>query len=427
MDMDGSRYHDPYQAFPSYGTDETRVLGPYYVPRASTQQHGGRANLALMQNAHAGSTHHDHHARSESCSIEPVPADAEDQVPDLLQQDDLYQFSNFNLAQETGPAYHRLDGTSRSDLENMSLFSGHLNQQLGSGMDATPYNQQDGQSSTEATSSAMMVARSAMFSAMPLVRNSEPWNPVGAVQGGRPNPYTGLMPMGVEQYPSNTTRSTSAPNNSGWGPSTQSDFGTPLSSMNYSHDSMTNVMPREHVPLYQHAPFPGQMETPISYQPGSSVSPLNAFHTSGPRAGIPTDFRGYPNIYTRSEPGYPSHSRKRRQMSHAPSQITEASTPGTASNYTDEVLECRYPGCDSTFSGKWAGGNRSRHEKGSHHDLGPLECEHSTCKKTFQRSDARRKHYKAHHPELLFGSASARRSRGRVQDMDLKDISAWSR
>jgi hypothetical protein len=71
-----------------------------------------------------------------------------------------------------------------------------------------------------------------------------------------------------------------------------------------------------------------------------------------------------------------------------------------SSGEEDAILTC--PWCPAKFKGIYRRGNYGRHRRSKHSgSVHILACESSNCDKTFQRRDARAKHYQRHHPELL--------------------------
>jgi len=84
----------------------------------------------------------------------------------------------------------------------------------------------------------------------------------------------------------------------------------------------------------------------------------------------------------------------------AESHSSRPSSPTTST--TSDVLGC--PDCPAQFKGIYRQGNYGRHKRQKHR--GPpilFSCANSGCDKTFKRADARVKHYRRHHPELLQG------------------------
>ncbi|CAI9633958.1 unnamed protein product [Alternaria burnsii] len=91
---------------------------------------------------------------------------------------------------------------------------------------------------------------------------------------------------------------------------------------------------------------------------------------------------------------------------HAQSLTSDPSSSNPLS-YADSTLSdpFRCPLCPSKFGGIHRQGNYGRHRRHKHRDLPRIICcEHPGCSKQFNRTDARRKHYRSHHPELLRGS-----------------------
>ena len=80
--------------------------------------------------------------------------------------------------------------------------------------------------------------------------------------------------------------------------------------------------------------------------------------------------------------------------SDAPSPTSTASTDG---------IEC--PNCDSAFTGKWQKTNFNRHLRLKHagETIVQYACEDDYCARSFNRKDARLKHYRKAHPHLSSG------------------------
>ncbi|KAH8637862.1 hypothetical protein IG631_05632 [Alternaria alternata] len=85
-----------------------------------------------------------------------------------------------------------------------------------------------------------------------------------------------------------------------------------------------------------------------------------------------------------------------------------------------ETLSCAF--CPAKFAGIYARGNYGRHRRQKHVDHNrEFQCEVSHCPKVFRRHDARLKHYRRQHPDLVHNSESgndwhARRRRASCTD-----------
>jgi hypothetical protein len=92
------------------------------------------------------------------------------------------------------------------------------------------------------------------------------------------------------------------------------------------------------------------------------------------------------------------------QGSYQPMSVSSASTSSelsVASSSVPAALYCSEEGCDAVFSGAYRRGNLARHKRSIHRGLpGTYLCEVLGCHRSFNRSDARLKHYRKHHPEL---------------------------
>jgi hypothetical protein len=78
----------------------------------------------------------------------------------------------------------------------------------------------------------------------------------------------------------------------------------------------------------------------------------------------------------------------------------------------EERLYCPTLGCSAKFKGAYAKGSLARHRRlkhGSRRGKGrEYHCEDAGCSKSFQRQDARLKHYRKAHPQLAPGPALSR-------------------
>ena len=80
--------------------------------------------------------------------------------------------------------------------------------------------------------------------------------------------------------------------------------------------------------------------------------------------------------------------------------ITSSSEPA--------VMTC--DGCGATFTGQYRRGNLRRHKRRMHNSKpGAYQCPEPDCHRYFNRSDARLKHYRKHHPHLMTAPPVPRR------------------
>lgn len=99
------------------------------------------------------------------------------------------------------------------------------------------------------------------------------------------------------------------------------------------------------------------------------------------------------------------------------SSINHQKSPGLdPASPHNQRLVCSHLGCGATFSGESRFGNYRRHFKTLHQTHSRYKCSLSSCSKSYQRSDAKRKHERLKHPGLpgppkrIRYSASIRRS-----------------
>ena len=86
----------------------------------------------------------------------------------------------------------------------------------------------------------------------------------------------------------------------------------------------------------------------------------------------------------------------------------------TNSNVSSDTLRCPFDGCGAIFTGGYRKGNLGRHRRLKHDGQGvQYPCEGKKCKKSFCRTDARLKHYRTDHPELVGGPVISRNSSSR--------------
>jgi hypothetical protein len=91
-------------------------------------------------------------------------------------------------------------------------------------------------------------------------------------------------------------------------------------------------------------------------------------------------------------------------VSHGGASFTN-SNESSASTEAGGVLYCPEPSCKATFSGVYRKGNLARHRRNQHeHSFKTYPCHDPHCNKTFKRQDARLKHERKHHPDLVAAS-----------------------
>ena len=99
-----------------------------------------------------------------------------------------------------------------------------------------------------------------------------------------------------------------------------------------------------------------------------------------------------------------------------PAQLPTAPAPDPSDTEADILeledppeLRCDVEGCDASFTGIDRNGNLGRHRRQKHADLESYECEAAACDRSFCRQDARLKHYRASHPEMVSLPVAGRR------------------
>lgn len=76
-----------------------------------------------------------------------------------------------------------------------------------------------------------------------------------------------------------------------------------------------------------------------------------------------------------------------------------------------DALRCSHEGCKAEFKKSWGKGNLARHLRMKHKNGGRCYiCEANGCALVFQRSDARLRHYRKKHPELVKGPMRPRKA-----------------
>ncbi|KAH8712101.1 hypothetical protein GQ44DRAFT_426653 [Phaeosphaeriaceae sp. PMI808] len=86
-----------------------------------------------------------------------------------------------------------------------------------------------------------------------------------------------------------------------------------------------------------------------------------------------------------------------RSPSPCPSNASGASSAGP------DILACTQPACSATFRGRYRRGTLQRHMRLKHPQTQSQEKEYQcqSCSKVYKRQDARLKHYRRRHPQLL--------------------------
>ncbi|KAH6615301.1 hypothetical protein C7974DRAFT_62744 [Boeremia exigua] len=106
------------------------------------------------------------------------------------------------------------------------------------------------------------------------------------------------------------------------------------------------------------------------------------------------------------EPSSPASSFSLTSAASSPYSVTSPSVPPD--------LFCDKSGCCSTFSGKYRKGNLARHTRLVHGVL-KYPCKGVHCLRSFNRSDARLKHYRTHHPSLAPNPIERRSTQDRAR------------
>jgi hypothetical protein len=137
-----------------------------------------------------------------------------------------------------------------------------------------------------------------------------------------------------------------------------------------------------------------------------------------------------------SDMPWSSISGRSRHASMTPPPTSEpssapSSVPSSASSNLPDELYCDELRCTATFSGTYRKGNLARHKRTSHNDPKRYICEDDTCARQFKRQDARLKHYRKRHPNILAATPYTRRrppspSRSGGRDADLRNVSGWT-
>lgn len=103
------------------------------------------------------------------------------------------------------------------------------------------------------------------------------------------------------------------------------------------------------------------------------------------------------------------------------SPTSPSSRVSIASSSEPEMLPCHEEGCSAVFHGRYGKGNLARHMRLRHRVGTRLYiCEEAHCDRCFNRSDARLKHYRKHHPYLAPKSLEHRPYR--VGPLDTKGL-----
>lgn len=143
----------------------------------------------------------------------------------------------------------------------------------------------------------------------------------------------------------------------------------------------------------------------------SPESTFSHYLSSGPANAAPVSDSPPSSHEANSEDMAPSYPTTRQ---------SNADTSDPQTNTADAVT-CRYKNCVAKFHGEYKKGNRVRHMKSSHGVL--TECKYPNCKKTFNRSDARLKHYRKEHPSL---ATEPQRRKPVVDHSVVEHMTSWS-
>ncbi|KAF2002950.1 hypothetical protein P154DRAFT_573760 [Amniculicola lignicola CBS 123094] len=109
-------------------------------------------------------------------------------------------------------------------------------------------------------------------------------------------------------------------------------------------------------------------------------------------------------------PAYPPSE----QDSHLSIPQDDENVPGSPASSvqeTSDTLTCRIEGCGAQFTGNHRKGNLARHRRTQHGrgDHSPVVFDCEGCTRMFRRKDARLKHYRTHHIELVTGGPVPRK------------------
>lgn len=134
--------------------------------------------------------------------------------------------------------------------------------------------------------------------------------------------------------------------------------------------------------------------------------------TASPRSGSPSKAQDMMDCeYQAADPRSDPPSKAQDIMD------CEYPTVGTRSDLSFEAqpsIECEYPGCLQRFRGHHRFGTMHRHMRLKHrgHDVErSFPCQAPGCAKSFKRQDARLKHHRRNHPELMVAAATPRKER----------------
>ncbi|KAH8628748.1 hypothetical protein IG631_16005 [Alternaria alternata] len=153
----------------------------------------------------------------------------------------------------------------------------------------------------------------------------------------------------------------------------------------YSND------PRHPLPAQHQAGFPMSRDLAMM-QTGTRPLPIR----TGPPSMRYVSMVSHPPPLTCTNS---SRSLGNNRRPRTPALATSASPSSVQSN----MVRC--PSCSAQFEGIHRQGNYGRHRRQKHAgQRKELPCEHSTCGKSYRRSDARLKHYRKYHPELIGGA-----------------------
>ena len=163
--------------------------------------------------------------------------------------------------------------------------------------------------------------------------------------------------------------------------------------------SAYHITDRDYVPTHTY-----QRDDPSSAaaQDGESglerMASFPSFTTiNGPhlRNGLGMSMRRFPDISARDASSL---------TQTLPADISESGTQlDTQSHHSASVpAAMRCPHCNALFTGRHRNGNLGRHVRQKHKKTREYVCEEMWCDRVFMRADARLKHYRKLHPELVF-------------------------
>lgn len=90
-------------------------------------------------------------------------------------------------------------------------------------------------------------------------------------------------------------------------------------------------------------------------------------------------------------------------------QLSDTRSTTDASSLSSAEISCPESECGKTFHGEYRKGNLARHQKQVHKNQASFKC--ASCERLFRRGDARLKHYRKEHKDLVVDNPFVRRIR----------------